>query len=71
MGNPKIKKKMVVVIKIGFSTQLCERKVLTPFISVVLNGNHLVSFVNKCLCDVIFFLLIITMFYLNGNKTKK
>lgn len=50
---------MVVATKLGFRSRLCEGKVLAPLTSVVLNENDLVSFVNKCQCNAICFLLII------------
>lgn len=42
------KKKMVLANKFGFGSRLCEGNVLAPLTLGVFNGNHLVSFVNKC-----------------------
>lgn len=38
---------MIVATKLRFRSQLCEENVLASLTSIVLNDNHLVSFVNK------------------------
>lgn len=37
---------MIIATKFRFGSRLCEGKVLSPLTSVVINGNHLVSFAN-------------------------
>lgn len=62
---------MIVVTKFEFGSQICEGKVLPPNIFVVLNGNHLVSFMNMGVSLRVYdFLLLCWDIYKIEKKTK-